>query len=204
VTRARLLHPRGIVLVTTSAFVALSLAVLLMQAVPADAVLRDALLALASPGVVAAMRVLTHLGDAWFVVPAMALVLAVVPEARARWWLWTGLLLVSLVAEPVKYVMARPRPEAASFGYPSGHATTAAAFFGALMYLAGGLRPAARTTVRALAPVLIIVVALSRVMLRKHWPSDVVAGIALGLALAATAAIIAESREADCRDARSG
>jgi membrane-associated phospholipid phosphatase len=123
-----------------------------------------------------------------------------VPEARARWWLWLGLLLISLVAEPVKYVVARPRPEALSFGYPSGHATTAAAFFGALMYLAGGFRPAARTTLRVVAPLLIIVVALSRVMLRKHWPSDVVAGIALGLALAATAAIIAESREPDAPD----
>lgn len=199
--KRRLLHPHGVVLVTTSAFIALSLAVLLLQAVPFDAVLRDAVLALASPAVVAAMRVLTHLGDAWFLLPALGVLFALVPEARARWWLWLGLLLISLVAEPVKYVVARPRPEALSFGYPSGHATTAAAFFGALMYLAGGFRPGARTTVRAVAPLLIIVVALSRVMLRKHWPSDVVAGIALGLALAATAAIIAESREGDSRDA---
>ena len=199
--KRRLLHPHGVVLVTTSAFVALSLAVLLLQAVPFDAILRDAVLALASPAVVAAMRVLTHLGDSWFLLPALGILFAVVPEARARWWLWLGLLLISLVAEPVKYVVARPRPEALSFGYPSGHATTAAAFFGALMYLAGSFRPAVRTTVRAVAPLLIIVVALSRVMLRKHWPSDVVAGIALGLALAATAAIIAESREDDPRDA---
>jgi membrane-associated phospholipid phosphatase len=198
--KRRLLHPHGVVLVTTSAFIALSLAVLLLQAVPFDAVLRDAVLALASPAVVAAMRVLTHLGDAWFLLPALGILFAVVPEARARWWLWLGLLLISLVAEPVKYVVARPRPEALSFGYPSGHATTAAAFFGALMYLAGGFRPAARTTLRFVAPLLIIVVALSRVMLRKHWPSDVVAGIALGLALAATAAIIAESREPDAPD----
>jgi undecaprenyl-diphosphatase len=189
------------VLVTTSAFVALSLAVLLLQAVPFDDVLRDGVLALASPPVVAAMRVLTHLGDAWFLLPALGVLFAVVPEARAGWWLWLGLLLISLVAEPVKYVVARPRPEALSFGYPSGHATTAAAFFGALMYLAGAFPPAARTTVRALAPLMIVVVALSRVMLRKHWPSDVVAGIALGLALAATAAIIAERRAASTRDA---
>jgi membrane-associated phospholipid phosphatase len=44
--------------------------------------------------------------------------------------------------------------------------------------------------------VMIILVGMARVILRAHWPSDVLAGIALGLALAAAAGWLAtrESR----------
>jgi membrane-associated phospholipid phosphatase len=45
--------------------------------------------------------------------------------------------------------------------------------------------------VRALAVAMIVLVGLARVILRAHWPSDVVAGIALGLALAAAAGLLA-------------
>ena len=76
-------------------------------------------------------------------------------------------------------------------GFPSGHATAAAAFFGAVFYLAESLRPPARRLVRVAALVIIVLVATARVMLRAHWPSDALAGIALGLALASGAALAA-------------
>jgi membrane-associated phospholipid phosphatase len=37
----------------------------------------------------------------------------------------------------------------------------------------------------------IVLVGMARVILRAHWPSDALGGIALGLALAAAAALIA-------------
>jgi membrane-associated phospholipid phosphatase len=189
----RVLHPRGLLLLAAGCFFSVSLGVLLLGALPADAAARDTLLALASPTVVAAMHVATSMGHARFLVPATLLLLAVFPEARARWWVWAGLMIVAPITEStLKIVIARPRPFDPSFGFPSGHATAAAAFFGALMYLAGSLRPPARTVVRALAVVAIIVVALSRVILRAHWPSDVLGGVALGLALASAAALLAE------------
>ena len=42
-----------------------------------------------------------------------------------------------------KVLIGRPRPENVSLGFPSGHATAAAAFFGALVFLAGALPPRA-------------------------------------------------------------
>jgi undecaprenyl-diphosphatase len=44
---------------------------------------------------------------------------------------------------------------------------------------------------RVLAIVMILLVGLARVLLRAHWPSDVLGGIALGLALASIASLIA-------------
>ena len=82
-------------------------------------------------------------------------------------------------AGPVKWMPWRPRSVAA------------AAFFGAAIYLAGSLPGRARGLVRALAILGIVLVGLARIVLRAHWPSDVLAGIALGLALASLAAVIA-------------
>jgi len=91
----------------------------------------------------------------------------------------------------LKVIIGRQRPEDASMGFPSGHATAAAAFFGAAIYLAGPLPPLARRCVRAAAVALILLVAVARVILRAHWPSDALAGIALGTAFASTATLIA-------------
>ena len=55
--------------------------------------------------------------------------------------------------------------------------------------LSSGYHPT-RTWVRALAGLAIVLVAASRVMLRAHWPSDVIGGVALGLALASAAALL--------------
>jgi membrane-associated phospholipid phosphatase len=148
-------------ILTAACFAAMAGGVLLAGAHPADAAARDSLLRLNSPVVTAIMRVITVLGHAWVLVPATALLLVVFPEARARWWVWIGMMLMAPIAETTfKFLIGRPRPFDASFGFPSGHATAAA-------------------------------VAISRVMLRAHWPSDVIGGVALGLALASAAALLA-------------
>ena len=194
-----ILHPRGMLILTAACFVAMTLAVILAGAHPADGAARDTLLALNTPAVVAVMRVVTQLGHAWFLVPAMAVLLAVFAEARARWWIWVAVMVLAPIAEAtLKTLIGRPRPFDPSFGFPSGHATAAATFFGAVIYLAGALRPPARTWVRLLAGLAIVLVGLSRVMLRAHWPSDVIGGVALGLALASAAALLARPvRRAD-------
>src|SRR5207244_10795515 len=88
----------------------------------------------------------------------------------------------------LKIIIGRPRPEAASMGFPSGHATAAAAFFGAVFYLAESLRPPARRLARVAALVIIALVSTARLLLRAHWPSDAVARIALVHACACPAA----------------
>ena len=87
--------------------------------------------------------------------------------------------------------IGRPRPEDISMGFPSGHATAAGAFFGALIYLLAPLPSPARRTGRVLAVIAIALVAVGRVALRAHWPSDAIAGVALGLMLASAAQLIA-------------
>jgi membrane-associated phospholipid phosphatase len=190
-------RPRAltVLLVGASTFLVLALAVALLPTVPGDRPVRDALLALASPVVLAAMRVINRAGSWKVLLPATLLLLLAFRHARERWWLWIGLMIVAPMTEGLlKIVVGRPRPEDVSMGFPSGHATAAAAFFGALIYLAAGLPPAARRALRIAAGLAIALVALARVMLRAHWPSDAVAGVCLGAALAAAAVLLDRRR----------
>ena len=61
----------------------------------------------------------------------------------------------------------------------------------ALIYLLAPLPSPARRTGRVLAVIAIALVAVGRVALRAHWPSDAIAGVALGLMLASAAQLIA-------------
>jgi membrane-associated phospholipid phosphatase len=183
--------------VTGACFTAIAAFIVLWGAFPADAFIRDSLLNVAGPTVVSIFRVFNLGGDWRGLVPGTLLLFVVFPRARERWWLWIALMLAAPLCEwTLKQVFMRPRPENLSFSFPSGHSTAAAAFFGAVIYLCGSLPPRRRDLVRALAALMIVLVGLARVILRAHWPSDVVAGFALGLALATIASLLAASEPA--------
>jgi membrane-associated phospholipid phosphatase len=190
----RVPDPRGVLVVASALFLALAAFAALAGVLPADAAVREALLSAASPPVIAAMRVVNAAGD-WRVLLPGTLLLLVLPRARERWWLWV-LLMVAATALPdvFKILIGRPRPEAMSFGFPSGHSTAAATFFGAVVYLAGSLPDRTCRVLRIAALLMIPAVGIARIVLRAHWPSDAAGGIALGLALASAAALIDASQ----------
>ena len=87
----------------------------------------------------------------------------------------------------------RPRPaifvpevHAVSSSFPSGHAMSAAIVYGTVAYLAARLhkRIWARWLVMTAALIIIALICFSRMYLGVHYPSDVFAGVAIGLAWA--------------------
>lgn len=87
----------------------------------------------------------------------------------------------------VKLIVARPRPtiehlaHLTSLSFPSEHTTQAAAIYLAIASLLTQGRPALwRQLALALAVAIAIMVALSRVFLGVHYPTDVAAGLLLG------------------------
>lgn len=87
----------------------------------------------------------------------------------------------------------RPRPSiflpevhTVSSSFPSGHAMSAAIVYSTVAYLAARLhkRRWARMLVMGSAFVVIALISLSRLYLGVHYPSDVVAGVSIGLAWA--------------------
>jgi undecaprenyl-diphosphatase len=109
------------------------------------------------------------------------------------------LLLVSTIGGIIlnnllKIGFGRPRPQvvdwgthAVSLSFPSGHAMSAAVVYGTIAYLAARLqrRRLHRALTLTAAVILIVLIAASRLYLGVHYPSDVFAGIIIGLAWAA-------------------
>jgi undecaprenyl-diphosphatase len=153
-----------------------------------DAATHRALLdvtALATTPVVAVTAVVVGLVE-WIRVPSRAIPV----------YLLLVTLGDSVITNAVKDVVARARPAidpiAATLGpsFPSGHSSTAAAFYAALALLAARRRSVgARAVLAGVAVGVAVAVACSRVMLDLHWVSDVIAGLALGWGWAAACTI---------------
>jgi undecaprenyl-diphosphatase len=181
-------------MVGTAAFVALAVTALLAPTPAVEVALRQALLRLDAGAGGDLLRTIDHAGTWKVILPGSLVLFALSRQARARWWTWVVALLAAPAAETFfKFAIGRPRPEGLTMGFPSGHATAAAAFFGAVIYLAAPLPRAPRYAVRTLAVACIILVAMGRVALGAHWPTDALAGTALGISLASAAHLLASA-----------
>lgn len=142
------------------------------------------------PGVLTAARALSYFGEhslGWLAVSAIG---ALARPARRRSWLVAGVgaFAAHAAAVLIKRLVRRPRPHhpavavnvgtPSSLSFPSAHATSTTA---AAILLA-------RATGLPLPVMLVPPMALSRVLLGVHYPSDVATGVAVGAAVAAIAA----------------
>ena len=155
-----------------------------------DAAVRDTVHSWASPSLTYTMRGITELGSPTFLLAITGLLiwrLAKVGRRRVAVLLIVAGCGAEILDQLLKLLFHRQRPEAffgyhqpASFSFPSGHAISAACFYGVMAALI-----AARVESRLLKAAVWIAAAfvagligLSRVYLGVHYPSDVVAGYA--------------------------
>ncbi|SPM33267.1 Membrane-associated phospholipid phosphatase [Mycobacterium rhizamassiliense] len=117
---------------------------------------------------------------------AVAIVLLVRRRVRAALLVVACAPLNGLVTTGAKALANRPRPPtmlayAPSTSFPSGHALeTTAAWLALLTLLLPVLSLSWRRAAIAVAAVVLVLVGVSRVALNVHYPSDVLAGWALG------------------------
>ena len=146
----------------------------------------------ACPALDAVARFSWALGALRFCAPAVLLLvgwhLARAERREALAWLAVG-VAAAVLPEIVKVAVARPRPAlwpwllaTTGYSFPSGHAVAGAALYPLLGWLA--LRGRGRGGVGyALGLAVGVLVGVGRLYVGVHWPSDVVAGWAIGAAL---------------------
>ena len=138
------------------------------------------------------MEAITFLGNHNFLIPANLVLIIYFLVIRKHRWYSIKIPVVAIggvtMMALLKFVFSRPRPlipllePARGFSFPSGHAMMSFSFYGVLIfmvyenvrnqYLKWGL-------IIALL-LLIFLIGLSRVYLRVHYASDVIAGFAAG------------------------
>ncbi|MFZ3185942.1 MAG: bifunctional DedA family/phosphatase PAP2 family protein [Pseudomonas sp.] len=157
-----------------------------------------------SPELDSLMVLLTRLGDFSTQFAAgslLCLLLLLARKWRASAFAASTLLLTALANSALKHLLERPRPAVLleplqSFSLPSGHSSAAFAFCLVLGVLAGrGQPPRWRLTWLLLASLPASAIALSRVYLGVHWPTDILAGALLASSLCAGCLSLSERRQ---------
>jgi membrane-associated phospholipid phosphatase len=151
--------------------------------------------------VVQIFAMLTHLGDT-ATLTGLCIAVAIALMALGRWWLMLGWVAAvagnGVLNTVLKQIFARVRPLGLDglaleegFSFPSGHSSGSVVAYGMLAYLAVRLLPFRwHLPALMLAMTLAFAVGSSRLFLRVHFASDVIAGFASGaawLALCVTA-----------------
>ena len=140
----------------------------------------------------AIMRFITFFATHTFLFPANVFLACYFLFKKHRWYsikIPVVALSSYLVMASLKLVFSRARPDdpvyeaARGFSFPSGHAMSAMTFYGLLIYLVW--RNVESITVRWLSTILlstfIFLIGFSRIYLRVHYASDVLAGFSMGL-----------------------
>jgi undecaprenyl-diphosphatase len=136
---------------------------------------------------------ITDMGDVYAYITAMILV-TIFLFVKLRSWKFIfqllGVLVLSALSNiALKKVFDRARPAEEhlvvieSLSYPSGHAMSAMAFYGFLIYLLYQIRMnnIVRVLLSVVFALLILFIGVSRIYLGVHFPSDVAGGFIAGL-----------------------
>jgi membrane-associated phospholipid phosphatase len=144
------------------------------------------------------VKLLGALGSGWTlaVVGGATCLAAAARDRRLAVLALAALAAAPIVQGAVKLVVAQRRPHLTAYGFPSGHVFGATIVFGLLVYLlwATDAPRAWRRLAAVLAAVVIAAVGGSRLYVNAHWLSDVMGGVAGGLAYLLGAVLVTDRR----------
>ena len=139
------------------------------------------------------MQTFTFLGTHFFLIPANLVLIAWYLFVRKHRWYSIKVPAIAISSVVLmlllKELFGRARPliplleEARGFSFPSGHAFMSTTFYGLLIFIVWRevRNRALRWTLIIALALLILIIGLSRIYLRVHYTSDVLAGLCLGL-----------------------
>lgn len=158
-----------------------------------DTAVFDILAAFIKPGITDFMLFMSVIGNYQVMIVANILLTAYFLFVRRHKWYsikipaiaLSGVLLMSVL----KLIFNRPRPliplmePARGLSFPSGHAMMSVTFFGLIIYFINrqSIHPALKSLLITLLILFIFAIGFSRIYLRVHYASDVLAGFCMGV-----------------------
>jgi len=144
-----------------------------------------------TPGRTSFMNFITFLGKHTLLIPLNFLLIGFFIYKKHKWFAIriAALALSSVVLSfSLKEFFRRDRPDLQLIGdvrgysFPSGHALIGIVFYGLFIYIIWHevKQKWLRTFLIVLLIILILLISFSRIYLRVHYPSDVIAGLAVG------------------------
>ena len=137
------------------------------------------------------MKIFTFFGSSTFLIPAYSIVVYFLLVQRHR-ILAIHVVIVAItgfaLSFTAKRIFQRARPDLPlieslkTYSFPSGHALSSFIFCGILVYLLwrADLRPGWKWILSVLLFLFSLTIGISRILLKAHHPTDVVAGFCLG------------------------
>ncbi|WP_301110094.1 phosphatase PAP2 family protein [Sporosarcina sp.] len=184
----RLLLTWGVCLVLTGLFAMVATSIHMQTISVFDDVIIEAVQGAEVPWLTTVMRTFTTIGSTLTValIAVAALVILIRTKHRAQ-----ALLLVAVLSgtgilnQVLKFIFKRERPDLhrlidiGGYSFPSGHTMMAFSLYTVLTYIIWrNLRNTwSRTLAVAIAVFMIVIIAVSRIYLGVHFPSDIVGGV---------------------------
>lgn len=158
-----------------------------------DTSIREWVYSIRNPALTAVLKVITYMGN-WQTITLLCIVLLLIPKTRFQYGVPVSIsaIFITLLNKVIKMIFQRPRPDEAfrliqegGYSFTSGHSITSMVVFGLLIYL---VRKYVKDRKKAdILTVFLgipwIFIGLSRIYMGVHYPSDVLAGWALGAAI---------------------
>jgi len=143
---------------------------------------------------------ITALGDPEFIVILLTISFSLLLGFKRVWAaqiLFFNCLGGLILNQGLKLVFTKPRPQLwtpliveHSYSFPSGHALGSSVVYGFLAILLARQYPCYRLGIHGVAVVIVGSIGLSRLFLGVHYPTDIIAGYAVGLLWLITCVVI--------------
>ena len=189
---ARFILALVLFLVILFVFVAITDEIVLENENGFDQNISQAISSLVNPFATRLMEVFTFFGSSAFLLPAYV-VMIIFYLSRKKMKLALDITMIGLSSTIIlnlfKEIFKRQRPldplirNVTGFSFPSGHSFSSFTFFGLLIYILwkSAIKKAWKILLAIFLLLFAATIAFSRVYLRVHYPSDVVAGFCLSI-----------------------
>ena len=181
-------HLKNYIIISLFAFILIATAVLFKATMKEDLLLYYLLISIKNNILLSVATLLSFLGSIKGLIVVSFFLIFILKSNKQRIFLFLDLIGSGLIINITKNIFLRERPIIgqnllADYSFPSGHTFIAITFYGFLLYLVMKDKKVSYKKLKeGLLLFLIITIPLSRLILGVHYLTDVLGGIALGLA----------------------